>query len=154
MTEALSNFASYRPFSRCTPPGPVVARQQPMRPVHFECAHAMSAADSSCRTWMKRSFPSRCRIASISPLMPSSGMPKMVSTPQAMRQSMTMSDPLRMLKGADQFARCEHMAVHGIQHIIALRPGRHIELDVQREHLEVIVMRRITRRRTRAEIAH
>ena len=50
-----------QPVQQVHAAGPVVARQQPMRPVHLACAQAMSAADSSCRTWMKRSCP--CALA-------------------------------------------------------------------------------------------
>src|SRR3954469_112339 len=74
------------------PPGPEVARQTPSLPVYLAYAHAMNAADSSWRTWIKRTFSWRTRRASMMPLMPSPGRPKTVSTPQSIRVSMSMSD--------------------------------------------------------------
>ena len=91
ITGAPSSFASYRPLSRWIPPGPMVARQQPSLPVSLACAPAMKAADSSCRTWMKRTRSRRVRIASMTPLMPSPGSPKIVSTPQLASMSTRMS---------------------------------------------------------------
>ena len=42
-----SSFASYRPFTRCSPPGPDVARHTPSLPVVLAYAVAMNAAASS-----------------------------------------------------------------------------------------------------------
>src|SRR5262245_36224713 len=51
----------------------------------------MKAADSSCRTWTNRIFSWRWRRDTMIPLMPSPGMPKIVSTPQSMSVSMSTS---------------------------------------------------------------
>src|SRR4051794_10104132 len=54
----------------------------------------MNAAASSWRTWMKRTSSWRFRSASMMPLMPSPGIPKMVSTPQSIRFSTRISAPV------------------------------------------------------------
>src|SRR5262249_43208256 len=53
--------------------------------------HAISAAASSWRTWMKRTWSRRLRSASMIPLMPSPGRPKTTSTPQSWRVSINTS---------------------------------------------------------------
>ena len=68
-----SILASYSPFSRWMAPGPEVARHTPISPVNLACAHAMKAAISSCRTWMKSGSPSARSSAPMIPLMPSPG---------------------------------------------------------------------------------
>src|SRR5437762_10696733 len=52
----------------------------------------MKAAASSCRTCMKRILSLRTRRASMIPLMPSPGRPKIVSTPQSESDSTKTSD--------------------------------------------------------------
>src|SRR5689334_5222250 len=52
----------------------------------------MKAAPSSWRTWMKRIFSWRVRSASMIPLLPSPGNPKMTDTPQSIRRSMSRSE--------------------------------------------------------------
>src|SRR4051812_35262640 len=54
----------------------------------------MKAAASSCRTWTKRILSLRVRSASMMPLMPSPGRPKITSTPQAWRVSTSTSAAL------------------------------------------------------------
>src|SRR3954468_15734499 len=90
-TGAWSSLASYKPVSRCVPPGPDVARQTPSLPVHFAYAQAMNAADSSCLTWMKGMRSWRVRSASMIPLMPSPGSPKTTSASHAISGSTRMS---------------------------------------------------------------
>src|SRR5690349_5380564 len=51
----------------------------------------MNAAASSWRTWMKRILSWRVRSASMIPLMPSPGRPKMTSTPQSRIVSISTS---------------------------------------------------------------
>src|SRR3954462_4876485 len=69
------------------PPGPDVAMQTPNRPVNFAYPHAMNAAASSCLVCTKRILSFALRKASMMPLIPSPGIPKIVSTPQSTRLS-------------------------------------------------------------------
>lgn len=78
-------------FRRSIPPGPDVARHTPRRPVNFAYAQAMKAAASSCLTLTKRTVSCFRSSASTTPLIPSPGSPKTVSTPQAPNLSMRMS---------------------------------------------------------------
>ncbi len=80
------------------PPGPEVATQTPSLPVHLAQAQAMKAADSSCRTWMKRTLSWRWRNASMMPLTPSPGMPNTTSTPQSIKVS-TRTSPAVLAMG-------------------------------------------------------
>ena len=68
----------------------------------------MNAADSSWRTWMKRTCSWCVRSASMMPLMPSPGSPKTVSTPQSISVStstsaavLDMVNPPSSLRSAD-----------------------------------------------------
>src|SRR5919197_4984441 len=73
-------------------PGAAVERHTPRRPVNFAYPTAASAAVSSWRTWTKRTSSSRARSASMKPLMPSPGRPKIVSTPQSVSRSRIKSE--------------------------------------------------------------
>src|SRR5947209_6933404 len=65
------------------PPGPEVETQAPMRPVNLDQAHAANAADSSCRTCIKRILSWFFRRASMMPFTPSPGIPKIVLMSQS-----------------------------------------------------------------------
>src|ERR1700704_1616842 len=69
----------------------------------------MNAADSSWRTRMKVILSWRFRSASIIPLIPSPGRPKMTRTPQSMRRSANTSDVVRAM-GFSVPPRCKHDA--------------------------------------------
>src|SRR5258708_31218285 len=73
-------------------PGPDVARQTPRRPVYFAYAVAMKAAASSCLTCTNRILFCCRRNASIIPLIPSPGRPKIVLTFQSSRRSTIISE--------------------------------------------------------------
>ena len=52
-----------------------------------------------------------------------------------------------LLIGADHDAFCQNVALYGLKHLITRRPRTNIERPVQRQHLEMIVVRRIPHRR-------
>src|SRR6476620_1669555 len=78
-------------------PGPDVARQTPSSPVYFAYAVAMNAAASSWRTCTKVMRSRRVRSASMMPLMPSPGSPKITRTPQSISRSASTSAVLRAM---------------------------------------------------------
>src|SRR5262249_45704516 len=96
-TGAPSIFASYNPFNRWMAPGPEVARQTPRRPVYFAYPHAMKAADSSCRTCTNEIESWRIRSASMMPLIPSPGRPKITRTPHSISRSASTSAAVRAI---------------------------------------------------------
>src|SRR6478672_2535277 len=57
----------------------------------------MNAADSSCLTCMNRMASCRCLSASIMPLMPSPGSPKITFTPQSTSRSTSNSAAVRAI---------------------------------------------------------
>lgn len=91
ITGVLSNLASYNPFKRCIAPGPEVATQAPSLPVYFAYAQAINAADSSCLTRINLILSCLVLKASINPLIPSPGKPKMTSTFQSNNASAIIS---------------------------------------------------------------
>ncbi len=85
-------------------PGAAVAKQTPSRPVNFAYPTAAIAPTSSCRTWMNRMRSCALRSASIRPLIPSPGSPKIVSTPQPISRSTRTSDAVVVV--LIDFLRC------------------------------------------------
>src|SRR5579883_1966012 len=67
----------------------------------------MKAAASSWRVWIKRILSWRFRRASMTPLMPSPGMPKIVSIPQAWIVSTRMSAAVRAMVGVPPLTVCK-----------------------------------------------
>ena len=90
-TGVLSNLASYNPFKRWIAPGPEVATQTPELTVYFAYAQAINAQTSSCLTSINLILSCLVLKASINPLIPSPGNPKMVSTFQSSNASAIIS---------------------------------------------------------------
>src|SRR5919106_3159427 len=72
-------------------PGPEVATHAPSFPLYFPSAQAINAADSSCLTSINLILSCLVLKASINPLIPSPGKPKMTSTFQSSNASAIIS---------------------------------------------------------------